>query len=262
MSVRSFLTVADWSAEELEGSTVYAAEAHANGKERAFVKENRTYTFLAYLLSAFPEARYVFLVRDPRDVALSWKRSPNHPGRVVRAARTWHEDQEQSLLCYGYLCASGRMHLVRYEDLLADAEATIRQVCEFLALPYSADMLGFHDDAVTRENARRIGDWANLERPVLRDNSQKYRTALSELEVRYVEALCQTEMRFLGYALDHPPGDPTTLEHELVRLEAETPVEPVELSADERAIRARRLRVIERICSRELHPARRVGGRG
>ena len=50
----------------------YEKEAESDGASCVFVKENQTHSFARLLLSYFPGCRFVFMVRDPRDVASSW----------------------------------------------------------------------------------------------------------------------------------------------------------------------------------------------
>ena len=110
-------------------ATIYGAEAEAHGKPRIFIKENHLYRYLPFLLAEFPDLRVVWVVRDPRDMALSWKRSPNLRGCVIRAARTWQADQSEALRVYAQLRDSGRIALLRYEDLVADAPAVLEPLC-------------------------------------------------------------------------------------------------------------------------------------
>lgn len=53
---------------------IFMEEAKANGKQHVFIKENQVYEFLPFLLLNFPESKYVYQTRDPRDMALSWKK--------------------------------------------------------------------------------------------------------------------------------------------------------------------------------------------
>ena len=234
---------------------VYEHEAEAHGKRALFLKENQTFRFLAYILLAFPEARFVYLVRDPRDMALSFKLSANHPGGVREGARIWQRDQAQGIACYGFLKAFGRVHLLRYEDLIEAPETEMSKVCAFLGLPFSESMLRFHGQPSTQANAARLRDWENLTRPVMSQNKRKYLTALSEPEVRYVEALCHTEMEFCSYPLEHTLS--TLDQAEAALPPSAIPADPLEdpvLEGPEAELRARRLEVIQRILSRPQVP--------
>ncbi len=180
-------------------TAIFQAEAALDGAEHVFVKENQLYEFFPFLLTHFPQAHYLYLARDPRDMALSWKSNENIPGGVVRAARQWKTDQQQSLKNAALLDAQGRLIRLRYEELVADPVAVMSGVCDFLSVPYEPAMLDFHTDELTQANARMNSAWANLSRSVMTDNRDKWVGKLSDLEVRAVEAICRHEMRHLGY---------------------------------------------------------------
>ena len=178
---------------------VYETEAEANGKQRVFVKENHSYSFLTYLLSHFPESRYVFLVRDPRDMALTWKEAHSAHGAVIAGARQWLEDQRRSLEVYGFLKDLEKIIMITFEALISNPEQAARQICSFLGIEFSLQMLEFHSKEIVGENAGRLSGWRDLQKPIIKDNFNLYKTKLSETEIRFVEALCRKEMAFFGY---------------------------------------------------------------
>ena len=232
----------------------YEREAAAHGKQTLFIKENQTERLLPYILTAFPDSRFVYLVRDPRDMALSWKLSSNHPGRVARGAEVWKQNQERGIACYGFLKPTGRIHLLRYEDLIEDPEREMNRICRFLDLPYSAEMLSFYGQGSTRANASRLKDWENLARPVMSGNSRKYRKALSGPEIEFVEALCRDEMEFLSYPLEYERSDLEIARDALEAFDAGEEEPEVTVDQGEAAIRERRLQVLQRILSRPAVP--------
>jgi hypothetical protein len=94
-----------------------------------------------------PEARFIHLIRDGRDVRLSQLgRGSNHP-TPEQHARRWRRrvqaarDQGEKLSHYIE---------VRYEDLVADPEPQLRRLCEFCGLDWDPDMLRFHERAAAR----------------------------------------------------------------------------------------------------------------
>ena len=122
---------------------IFLEEAKANNKQYVFVKENQLYEFLPFLLINFPEAKYVYQVRDPRDMALSWKKNPSHRGGVIAAARQWKHDQQQYLKIYHLLKALGKAHKVSYEELLRNPKDEITSILNFLGLPFEDLILIF-----------------------------------------------------------------------------------------------------------------------
>lgn len=196
------------------GRACYEREAAAHGKSRLFVKENHTWSFAPYLLSHFSSARFIWLVRDPRDMAMTWRDLTT--GGVVRATDVWLRDQRGSLRLYGYLNDIGRILRIRFEDLLQHPESTLKRCCEFLEVVYSPGLLSFHETDVTQENASRMVSWGDLGKPLISDNFGQFRRGLSETETRYIEGMCHREMKYFGYELAYRDVmDPNVIRNDL-----------------------------------------------
>ena len=240
------------------GRVVYEYEAEANGKKRLFVKENHTYSFAAYLLSHFPEAKFVYNVRDARDMAATWKRLQKKLPRLPKdsgvqtAAPIWKTDQAESIKLLSYLRDIGRGLLVRFEDLITEPEVQAQRICDFLGIPYSPQMFEFHKDPLVVQNAMWNDAWSDMQRPMQSDNRGFYKELLSELEIRYVEAVCAKEMEYFGYQRDFDPvGSVEELAAELPD-EASLGEEPTE--AELKGF-VRYPEALERVQSRALHLA-------
>ena len=96
---------------------------------------------------ALPEARFVHVIRDGRDVALSLMDVAWGPRTVAEAADRWAGDIRRARRL-----ATRIEHYmeVRYEDLVGDPEPCLRRVAGFLELGWDDAMLSFHDQAEDR----------------------------------------------------------------------------------------------------------------
>ncbi len=97
--------------------------------------------------SALPEAHFIHLIRDGRDVALS-QLEVHHGAESVRdAAEGWVDGiaraRRNARRIEHYMEA-------RYEDLVEDPAPVLRRVCAFVALPYDSTMLSYHERATER----------------------------------------------------------------------------------------------------------------
>lgn len=178
---------------------IFAKEAKANGKKAVFIKELWAYRYLPFLDWCFPGAKFVYLVRDPRDMALSWRKNDTHPGGVVAGAKQWMQDQSQTLPNFGTLDNSGRGVLVRYEDLVSNSEAELRRVCDLLGVGYHQDMLKFHERDLTKQNAAQNPLWENLAKEVMSDNFNKFKKSLNAKEIAVIERICWNVFQYFGY---------------------------------------------------------------
>ncbi len=230
---------------------VYLAEAASHGKRRMFVKENHVHEYFDFLESAFPRAKYVYVVRDPRDMALSWQRAAALRGGVVRAAGAWRDDQRGFLRMARLLGEGERVLTLRFETLITEPETSLGRICEHLGMSYVPAMLSFHDNPLTRRNAERISGWANVGRPLMRDNFGKFRRGLSAIEISYVEALCAEEMAIFGYRPEiSGGGDLEALERRLQPREPWQKPAYQQLPAEERRAHAGWRQAVARIEAR------------
>lgn len=106
------------------------------------------------LAECWPAARYIFLLRDPRDMVASLHRA--HPNRTVEA-----DTQEVLRYCTGVQAARGELTgaTMRYEDLTRAPEATLRQLCRYLDVEFEPAMLDYGESDHGPYRAG-LGDWS------------------------------------------------------------------------------------------------------
>jgi hypothetical protein len=171
------------------------------------VKENNAHELLFFFVDCFPDAKFIFQVRDPRDYLLSCKLRKkrwlgNKFGSVRNALAVWREDQLGGLTAYGLL-GSERVFLQRYEDLVGRSEETLTRLCRFLGLDFDPRMLDFHAGTSAQNLAVKGGPRENLARPVMTENFRKYRKGLSRGQIRVVEAHVGDLMDRFGYPREY-----------------------------------------------------------
>lgn len=95
-----------------------------------------------------PEARFIHIIRDGRDVAVSLRPLWFAPSRDVRALAThWHDR-----IVEARTIARDLNHYleVRYEELVASPETSLRTICAFLEIEYAASMSRYWERAASR----------------------------------------------------------------------------------------------------------------
>jgi len=100
---------------------------------------------LARIHAAYPDARFVHIVRDPRDVAHSMTVLPwasDAPLANAWVWRSWLEAMERQAEAVG-----AAVHTVRYERLVGDPDRELRKVCGFIGETFSAAMLNYAGSA-------------------------------------------------------------------------------------------------------------------
>jgi hypothetical protein len=94
-----------------------------------------------------PESRFIHIIRDGRDVALSWQGVSRGNVTVEQVAHRW---MRQLWLARGQVEALDYYLEIRYEDLIDDAEPVLRTICDFVELPWDAGMLTYYERSMER----------------------------------------------------------------------------------------------------------------
>jgi hypothetical protein len=148
------------------------------------------------ILDGFPDLKVIHLVRDGRDVALSFRSAPFGPKHVYQAARHWTTYLAAAEAAQAALGERAFL-TVRYEDVLESPERELRRICAFLGEPYEAAMLTYYrGNAAYPTDARNL---TGLRQPVREGNREKWRTQLTPREQRIFEALAGGSLERYGY---------------------------------------------------------------
>jgi Sulfotransferase family len=186
----------------------FEAYAALHGKPRWGDKTPHYVHHVDHLLRLWPRARFVVLVRDGRDVALSLRRMPFGPNNAWAAAQWWARG-----IRAGARAAAEHPEAVltiRYEDLAQRPAEEVRRLCGFLGLSYSDDMLALeHVDP-----ARIVPDQAAWF-PTLFDGINtsavgRWRREMGARDRRIFAALAGAELEQFGYDAGDAAGPALT----------------------------------------------------
>jgi Sulfotransferase family len=165
---------------------------------------------------ALPEAYFVHLIRDGRDVALSRRaRGMGADKPMHKTAFLWCKRIQDARSQARRL--DGRYMELRYEDLVADPEPHLRRICEFIELEFDPAMLRHNESAAERlaelgdleaEDGRQARDanerataHARAQEPATTARTGAWRTEMSLDDRRAFEAVAGDLLRELGYDL-------------------------------------------------------------
>lgn len=150
-----------------------------------------------------PDARFIYIIRDPRAVVNSMNRFARFVDDSILNAFNW-----QQAAAYGYnllqqhVPAEKKLE-IRYEDLVSDVEKTLRTICDFLDEPYEDEMMTFYHKSRgdLHPNASELGGTTTLTQPVSTVSVDKWKKQLSARDISLVEAVCADAMDVHGYPL-------------------------------------------------------------
>jgi len=181
-------------------SAVYEEYAAARGKQRWGDKTPMYMQHLRMLERLFPDARFVHLIRDGRDTALSFLSMPRgvvtetwaHPKTVADFACQWQTEVVDARELGRRV--GDRDVEVRYEEVVGDPERELRRICAFAGLDYEPRMLGYADEVDVSQKPHQ----QSLKKPPtpgLRD----WRTAMGADDVIAFEQVAGKVLDELGY---------------------------------------------------------------
>jgi hypothetical protein len=140
------------AADHLLWDRILHRELTASGKSIIADKTPNNVFIVDRLREAWPDARFIFLLR--------------HPGAIARSRAAYKGDAveggDELIVRYVEALDEARQaydgHTVRYEDLTADPERELRAICSFLGVPYEPSMLDYGQFDHGRYKSG-LGDW-------------------------------------------------------------------------------------------------------
>lgn len=162
--------------------------------------------FAPLIRAVFPDAYFLHVVRDPRAVcgsmrkALeSWADPSGFPHTPVHIARGWNRFVQ---LGRQIGTTTDRYHMVRYEDLSADADGELERIHAWLGLRTDAEVRRAAIDSCKIDKLR-----AHTQMPegfFRRGTAGGWEGDLSGSELRTIEYITREEMVRHGYEPQHP----------------------------------------------------------
>lgn len=183
-------------------SAVLRAYATRHGERVAGEKTPAYLLRTRLLLQLFPGARFICMVRDPRDVSLSW-RTAGWRGHSLFHGLLWRRfsraaHQASTRLGESFL-------VVRYEDLVSDPAGTIATCCDHLSVAWDPVALEFHREAPRTFDPGREPWKERALTPVDPGRAGRWRDELPPAEARVVTIAAGSGLARFGYeTLDVP----------------------------------------------------------
>ena len=200
----------DWI---FENSTIYSLyEINRLIYEQAAISKHARYWccksmanvhYAAELEKHNPGLKYIYLYRDGRDVAVSFKKAIVGEKHIYHLAQQWAYDQ-QACIDLAERIGEDRFFALNYETLITQPEMLIRKLCAFLEIDYSDDMLSFYNSNESKATAAAGEMWQNLEKPIMTNNKGKFHKELTPQEIEIFELLSHQVLTRLDYPLFTP----------------------------------------------------------
>jgi Sulfotransferase family len=143
----------------------------------------------------YPTAKFINIIRDPRDVILSLRKVSWEKGNEIQWINNWKKNIEliNSINPETVLT-------IRYEDLLTQTEDIINKICNFIDIKYTEEMMRFFEMEENKNYDAISEPWKkNVENPIVRDNFNKWIIEFTEIEKSAYSRYTMPYLCFFGY---------------------------------------------------------------
>jgi hypothetical protein len=163
--------------------------------------KNPVYSYnFGQIFKIFPEARFIHLTRDYRDQILSMRKMDfeiHHPALVsfrwklsVKMIQPYKKKFPENFFS------------VRYEDLVADPETTLKELCDFLSIEFDPGIIEFYkkkatDDFLPEYAMKKYH--ASLFNPVSSEKVDTWKQKLSVREIKMADAVVGKSAEIVGH---------------------------------------------------------------
>ena len=182
---------------------VYDQMARCNSASMWICKSMANVAFAGQMEEQGLSPLYIYLYRDGRDVACSFKKAIVGEKHVYHIAQQWRKDQLDSLQLSEKI-ESKRFFQISYESLVSNPEQEMARLSNFLQLSYDPAIFDYYKSDESKNTSSAGKMWENVAKPIFGNNSKKYLKELTKEEIIIFESVAGDTLERLGYELEYP----------------------------------------------------------
>lgn len=194
--------------EEINYAQVYSAIMsellldNSNAK-RWGEKTNMCWRKIPDFLEMFHDGKTIVMIRDPRDVLISFKNMTTEPGLRYLDSIFASLDSFQYTKKFQNELSPKNFEIIKFEDLVNNPKKIIKNLCKFLEIEFKDTMLDstqFKDKSKNKWegnsafNKKIIG--------ISKDTVGRWKNQISKIELYFLEMILQEQMINFGYSLE------------------------------------------------------------
>ncbi|GAA5520537.1 sulfotransferase [Aliifodinibius salicampi] len=142
----------------------------------------------------YPDAKIIYLVRDPRAIVASLKGCAWSTSNVVTNARVWRNGVRE-------IDSMKPNFVIQYEKMIRTPEETMEKLSNFLNIEYVEDIFEtktedkIEEESITSKNSLK---------PPSKEHINKWKNILSrtDRDIEIIEYICKEEMKNYGYKFE------------------------------------------------------------
>ncbi len=167
-------------------------------------KGNLVWTKIPEFLEMFPKGKALLIIRDPRNILLSFKKYTYTPEPAYLGAVFNCLDSMQKGQLYQQEFGKKHFKMICFEDLINNPAQILNEIFCFLELDIEHDLLS-KEDWVDNDGKRWIHNSVFLKENDHTFNNEesinRWKTNLSDEEIAFCETILKQEMKAFGYTL-------------------------------------------------------------
>lgn len=172
--------------------------------------------FLPQINNVFPNAKFIHLIRDPRDVCLSQITNFSIEPLAL-AAQKWKLYNET--IEKHKAKDSSKFFTLRYEDLVENPQQEIKKICAFLEVDFKETMIDKQkrnrDHSHIDANLNIEKEHGNVNKPISTKSIGKWQKGFTEQQTKKVEGITKTLMKAYKYKQVFPETQPASTKEKL-----------------------------------------------
>jgi len=180
---------------------IYDLKAESDNASFWVCKSMANVQYAAELEASGMKMRYIYLYRDGRDVACSFKKAIVGEKHVYHIANQWSSNQKACIELQKNVEES-RFLKISYENLLHHPKREMKRISAFLNISLKKEVFDFYHSEESKNTAIAGKMWENVSRPILKNNTNKYKSELTPYEIAIFEKQAGHILGQLGYSLD------------------------------------------------------------
>jgi hypothetical protein len=181
---------------------IFQASVSKKNKQRWGDKTPHQVRDITSLAEAFPDAQFLHVIRDGRDVAMSMRKAGWLNGNMLTIAKYWQRQVQAGITAGRSLINSkNRYYEVYYEQLLQQPETTLKNLCAWLHLEYTPQMLEYYRNVDVDIQPEHSNLFKLNRKPIDASRAYAWKSQLSRQDIADFESIAGNLLTELGYEL-------------------------------------------------------------
>ncbi|MCP4362226.1 MAG: sulfotransferase [Chloroflexi bacterium] len=188
----------------------FAKYSHRVGKSRWGEKTPANILYISEIFRAFPNARFIHVIRDGRDVACSIRTHPRVkeqngqfvPTNIRRPLGPCIQQWIDAIEAGNYFTNDARYLEIKYEDLIRSPEYILERILFFLNEPWNEQLLEYYTIRTASRDVKKFPQNIEATKPLNNDSLGRWQQEFTQEDRALFKKMAGNLLAQLGYATD------------------------------------------------------------